>query len=422
MARLDARLNHSGPEPVALALSGGGDSRALLAIAAQWGRMRGRRILALSVDHRLNRDSAEWTRTAAAQARTEGAQWRELVWEEARAGSGLQNRARLARHALLANAARAAGARVLLMGHTADDAAENHWMQAQGTTMGVLREWAPSPVWPQGRDVVLMRPLLSERRQDLRAFLSEEGKSWIDDPANENPAFHRVRARLALTQEKIVHQVAAPPLDLEWHTGPLAGFGVLEFDRRAFSDAGQRALATALLCAAGTAVPPRGERLAHLHRRLASQDDFVAVLCGARLQAMPRRVTIVREHGEMRRQGIGALRLSAGEEQVWDGRFAVEVQEDGWRVEAAHGWMSRLPDADRRVLGALPPAARAVQPVMLREGSQTPVLALEKAKLQCLVARRFRLNACLDVGETTQEAALFAALHGVTGLTALFSV
>ena len=53
-ARLDARLNHTGPEPVALALSGGGDSLALLDLAAGWAKTRGRRLLALTVDHNLH--------------------------------------------------------------------------------------------------------------------------------------------------------------------------------------------------------------------------------------------------------------------------------------------------------------------------------------------------------------------------------
>ncbi|WP_208542144.1 ATP-binding protein [Brevundimonas naejangsanensis] len=91
-ARLDARLNHIGPEPVALALSGGGDSMALLDLAAEWARARGRGLLALTVDHNLNPDSAAWTRFAAEAARAAGADWRGLVWAQARGGAGLPAR------------------------------------------------------------------------------------------------------------------------------------------------------------------------------------------------------------------------------------------------------------------------------------------------------------------------------------------
>ncbi|MFN4186301.1 MAG: ATP-binding protein, partial [Hyphomonas sp.] len=63
-ARLDRRLSAETLQPVALALSGGGDSIALLRLAAAWARARGRPLTALSVDHRLNPASADWTRFA----------------------------------------------------------------------------------------------------------------------------------------------------------------------------------------------------------------------------------------------------------------------------------------------------------------------------------------------------------------------
>ncbi|MBP8062501.1 MAG: hypothetical protein KAY29_01405, partial [Brevundimonas sp.] len=50
-AVLSARLEAGVDRPLALALSGGGDSIALLRVAADWARGSGRRLLALTVDH-----------------------------------------------------------------------------------------------------------------------------------------------------------------------------------------------------------------------------------------------------------------------------------------------------------------------------------------------------------------------------------
>ena len=47
----------------------------------------------------------------------------------------------------------------------ADDIAEAEWMRAQGSTLGRLRDWAPSPVWPEGRGLMLARPMLAWRRR-----------------------------------------------------------------------------------------------------------------------------------------------------------------------------------------------------------------------------------------------------------------
>ncbi|MEN5147561.1 tRNA lysidine(34) synthetase TilS, partial [Brevundimonas diminuta] len=204
-SRLDARLNHAGPEPVALALSGGGDSLAMLDLAVAWAMARGRRLLALTVDHNLNPDSADWTRFAAEAARAAGADWRGLVWQGARGGPGVPARARAARHALLAEAAREAGARVILTGHTADDVAEGDWMREDGATLGRLREASPSPAWPEGRGLMLLRPMLGEARETLRNHLRARDLTWLEDPANDDLRFGRGRARAALHKALPLH-------------------------------------------------------------------------------------------------------------------------------------------------------------------------------------------------------------------------
>ena len=97
-ARLDARLSPNINAPVCVALSGGGDSLALLHMAAGWARTRGRRLLVLTVDHGLQASSRDWTAFAGEQARLCGAEWLPLAWEGAKPDAGLAAAARLARH------------------------------------------------------------------------------------------------------------------------------------------------------------------------------------------------------------------------------------------------------------------------------------------------------------------------------------
>jgi len=182
--------------PLAVGLSGGGDSLALTLIADAWARRAGRELILLTVDHRLQADSAGWTDICAATAQRLGRPFRALPWTGDKPATGLPAAARLARHRLLADAAREAGARVILLGHTADDLGEAAAMRAAGSTTPDPRAWAPSPVWPEGRGLFLLRPLLSLRRSDLRTWLADRGETWIDDPANADPRYARSRARL----------------------------------------------------------------------------------------------------------------------------------------------------------------------------------------------------------------------------------
>ena len=439
-----------------LALSGGGDSVALLYLATDWARARGRRLLALTVDHNLNAMSADWTRFAGEAARAVGADWRELSWDAPQAGPGLTARARAARHGLIAEAARAAGAGVVLMAHTLDDAAEADWMRERGSTLGRVREWSPSPVWPEGRDLMLLRPLLDERREGLRGYLRARGQGWIEDPANADERFGRSRARAALSAARalpleggglgggvvsalfyqaVETQSAPPPASnhqnpsVHPHPQPFPPRGGREFGR-CFAWAGvveipreasASRLAAALLSAGGGSVPPRGERLERLRARLAAGEDFTAGLAGARVEAAGASVLLMREPGEMKRRPPEPVAMRPGMAAVWDGRFEITTREDGWRVEAAAGMLARLAQADRRAVAGLPAAARGALPVLVRDGGSGPIpgpiLAWRGATVRALGGRRL----ALALGETTQEADLFHPMHGETPPTDLFS-
>lgn len=408
---LDGRLSVDGNRPVALALSGGGDSIALLMLAAEWARARGRRLLALTVDHRLNPDSTGWTTFAGEAARAAGADWRGLSWDGDKPATGLTAAARAARHGLLADAAREAGARVILFGHTADDAAEADWMRAEGSTLGRVRDWSPSPAWPQGRGLMLMRPLLGERRGALRDWLTARDARWIEDPANEDERFGRSRARRALAGTQTPDRPPVAPV-----RGPLPvpmGEGLIALDRNAET----ATLAAVLVCAGGGSTPPRGERLGRLAARLRQGEDFTATLAGARLEARGETVRAMRDAGQRGGAAVAPLALPAGREVVWDGRYAFTAAEAGWSVLAARGRMAALSDADRAMLKTAPAAARGAWPVLFREDQTGPVLAGVTVERRELVGQRLRLA----LGETPHEDDLMDAADGATPSNALFS-
>lgn len=412
-ARLDQRLSHHVDQPVALALSGGGDSIALLRLAAGWASARGRRLLALTVDHQLQSGSAVWTAFAAQAARAQGADWIGLDWCGDKPKTGVTAAARLARHRLIANAARDAGARVVLFAHNADDIAEADWMRAQGSTLGRLRDWTPSPVWPEGRGLMLARPLLSERREMLRNWLSGQGATWIDDPANEDPRYGRSRARQALQTTASEPEPTARAAVAPSATPIILDGGIIQLDRNLRA----ATLATTLVCAGGGSTPPRGDRLSAILNRLRASEDFVAVLAGARLEARADRVIVMREAGEWTRRPIAPLRLEPGQASVWDGRLVFTARAPGWTVVPARGRLSRLTAQDRATLNRLSPAARAAVPVLLRDGETAPVLASRMVELRNLVPERLRL--ALD--ETTHEDDLINSPDGVTPWNLLFS-
>jgi tRNA(Ile)-lysidine synthase len=391
-------LNAEDDAPVAVALSGGGDSLALLHAAKAWADGAGRRLIALTVDHGLQNESAAWSRFAAERAARLGIAHRTLVWAGEKPRSGVPAKARWSRHALLAEAARRAGARVVLMGHTADDVAEAEVMRAAGVRVSSPNLWAPSPVWPEGRGVFLLRPLLGLRREDLRSWLRSCGETWIEDPANDDVRYARAAARRRIAEDRGARFGFETPTPSsarvpEWVAAGAGGeFVVRRRGLCALEESRARRVIGALaLCASGGARPPAGRGLTALIERLNAPAAFATTLAGARVEADEDKVIFCREVGERRRRGLGPSPAPPGE-SVFDGRFLIQVEMNSHRLSHLAGLSRRLPPGEQARLRQVSAPARPALPVLIEPGGTTSCPALSDegtARASALTFGRF---------------------------------
>lgn len=193
------------PGPICLAVSGGGDSVAMMLHVSEWANSNNREVIVLTVDHGLRKEAERETAWVVDRAKGLGLPSRVL---KVNSPNPSQNKSRLYRHRLLANAMRERGSTILMLGHTLDDQAETIAMRLR---MKAFRRglagmtWvSPSPVWPEGRGLFLVRPILKCKRDDLRKSLTAAGESWIDDPSNDNTAYERIvwRRKIQKSPEK----------------------------------------------------------------------------------------------------------------------------------------------------------------------------------------------------------------------------
>ena len=187
-----------------LGLSGGGDSLALAARLARWDAPARTRITCICVDHGLRDGSAADAQWASQSAQAMGLDAHIVRLDGPKPRSRVQEWARRERHRALVLAARAHGARVILLGHTRDDQLETiAFRLARQTGLDGLAgmqalSWSPQcdADWP----CLIARPLLNTPRQDLRAALREAGLNWLEDPANQSLDFARIRVRRRLAE------------------------------------------------------------------------------------------------------------------------------------------------------------------------------------------------------------------------------
>ncbi|PTA98128.1 tRNA lysidine(34) synthetase TilS [Sulfitobacter sp. CB-A] len=191
-----ASFDPAPPPVLGVAVSGGGDSVALLHLLNGYARSRGIALHAATVDHGLRPEAAREAAMVAAQCRALGVPHDTLRWTGWDHSGNLQNEARKARYRLLADWARGQGIGAVCIGHTADDLAETFVMRL-GRRAGV-DGLSAMPAMFDRHGMRWHRPLLNARRADLRAHLTRCGVTWVDDPSNEDDSFARVRIRKAL--------------------------------------------------------------------------------------------------------------------------------------------------------------------------------------------------------------------------------
>ncbi len=348
--RLSDHFHPLKPDLIGIAVSGGSDSLALLHAAVAWD---GPGIEAVTVDHGLRAEAAGEARHVADLCEGLGVPHQVLQWDGWDGKGNLQDHARKNRYSLIADWALGRGLDAVALGHTMDDQAETFLMRLSrrsgvdglGTMKSTFSRYG----------MRFDRPFLMERRDGLRAYLSERNVTWVEDPSNEDESFDRVKARNALETLGIDTEVlfdvsqnlraASTALGLtasqfaQDHGRVVSGD--LIFDRARLNrlppELRRRILAGALKWVASAEYPPRRDALDDVE--IACRIPKNMTLHGCQVLISDMTVRIVREHA-----AVASLRCST--DQIWDARWVfdgphapnLEIRALGDAVMACPGW------------------------------------------------------------------------------------
>ncbi|WP_229217926.1 tRNA lysidine(34) synthetase TilS [Rugamonas apoptosis] len=181
---------------MAVALSGGLDSSALLHLAHAWAREHGAALHAFHVHHGLSPNADAWQAHCEQACAALGVPFAaRRVQLDQRDGTGTEAAARKARYAALGGMCREHGATLLLTAHHLDDQAETVLLQLlRGSGPAGLSGMDAANVAPGLLDheaLVMARPLLSASRPQLEAYVAGHGIAYVTDESNSDPRFAR---------------------------------------------------------------------------------------------------------------------------------------------------------------------------------------------------------------------------------------
>ncbi|WP_205520504.1 tRNA lysidine(34) synthetase TilS [Tropicibacter sp. Alg240-R139] len=362
---------------VAVAVSGGGDSVALLHLMSRVAQAIDIRVQAVTVDHSLRPEAAGEAHQVSRWAAEWGIEHTTLNWSGWSGDGNLQAEARKARYEVMAEWARQEDVQALLVGHTSDD-------QAETVLMGLSRASGVDGLaaMPEHRvlgGITLMRPVLHHSRQDLRDYLGRQSLDWIEDPSNQNARFERIRMRqagaalselglstpaLAQVAQNMAHVQAA----LDYHTQAEArvvckvdaGDVVLDMDRfvNLPQETARRLLLGAVAWVNGGTDRPR--RIPTMMALTAIGQGTPAQLGGCRIVKQRKWMRVCREFNAVR-----DLRVNPGE--LWDNRWRMIGPDHEQVTIAALGEKGLLQCPEWRETGR-PHAALTATPAAWRGG------------------------------------------------------
>jgi len=176
-------------DSVLVAASGGADSSALAAALLLECKTKSIKVIALIIDHGLQKNSADVTHETKRTLTKIGYENIEIRRVTVEITDGLEASARRARYQALNDVANSHNAVAVFLGHTKDD-------QAETVLLGLARgSGSRSLSGMASRVDRYRRPLLSITRAQTEAACEEAGIKFWQDPHNQSMEFTRVRVR-----------------------------------------------------------------------------------------------------------------------------------------------------------------------------------------------------------------------------------
>jgi tRNA(Ile)-lysidine synthase len=183
-------------ETIAVALSGGIDSMALVALCR---KHLNNKMIALTVNHNLRKSATRETSKVSELMKKMRVEHHILDWQGGtKVKSNIEAKAREARYTLMFDFCKTHKIKYLLTAHNQNDQAETVLIRLfRGSGVDGLSAISQKTMRD---DIYLIRPLLNFPKTTLQQYLEENKIAWVEDPSNQDLQFTRNKFRKILNE------------------------------------------------------------------------------------------------------------------------------------------------------------------------------------------------------------------------------
>lgn len=192
-------LGDFGLSKIAIAVSGGSDSVALLYLAGIWAKKNDIELFVLSVDHNLRQQSKQEIEYIRDISSNLGLKFYSLSFDHQNNFSNLQERAREGRYDLMTDLCKKLDILVLLTAHHEDDYVENFCLRLERSS-GIFGLSSSNINWRN--NIQIVRPLFDIAKAALVDYLVQHNINWYEDESNLSTKYRRNIIRQKLSKEE----------------------------------------------------------------------------------------------------------------------------------------------------------------------------------------------------------------------------
>jgi len=336
-----------GLSKIAVAVSGGSDSVALLYLANIWAKKNNIELFVISVDHNLRQQSKQEIEYIQNISNSLNLKHYSLSFDHQNNFSNLQERARKGRYDLMTNLCKELDILVLLTAHHEDDYVENFCLRLERSS-GIFGLSSSNINWHNNTQII--RPLFNIPKSKLVDYLVTHNIKWFEDESNLSTKYRRniIRQKLIKQENYIKDDIIARQIKtnglLENKFKPELisaiaesvkifeyGFAFLDLVKFVkFSQAVQVQLINFLLIMIGGQY--RSARFYSVEPilKLITQElnthgvDFKNTLHGCIIKRIQNRLLIYREFGKK----LPESKILLSKQVIWDNRFRIAKNHD----------------------------------------------------------------------------------------------
>lgn len=329
---------------IAVGVSGGVDSLALLVLMSRYLKKRDGNLTVLHFNHKLRKDSDKEVLDVKKITESFGHKFKALTWSGSKPNSSIMKIAREKRYQSMIEYCKTQCIFYLMTAHHFDDFIETFYMRSlrKYTTIGLNS----IPKKFVSDSLIIQRPLIYYKKVRLIKTCEKYKLNWINDSSNQDSRFERVKIRKSFQENPALYQKIERKINKKiLENNEIESkcclfflknliffkFGVFVLPVSKFNNLTKsiklEILKKILTTCSGKLFPPRVASLSLFINKLKLKEDFKYTLHNCIIEKKKKNIKFFKESASLSSNN-SRIKIGSNTQYFWDNRFIIKTKKN----------------------------------------------------------------------------------------------